>query len=320
MARRLSWSDVRGGLFATCAIVVAIVATLKYSRVGQLHGDTITLYAHVGEARGVLVGSEVWLSGQKIGRISDIRFRPPSVADTSSRIEIVMEVLARYREAMHRDAQAQIRAGGTIIGQQVVYISPGTVASTAIADRDTIATRSQGDVEGSGGKFELATRELPAIVGNVKEIVTQLRTSQGTVGAMVNAPGGPGGADMRRALGQANRLRARISGREALGYVADGGLIDRAQLALARVDSLQTLLSSSGTSYGRLRKDTTLRTNVQDIQHQLSTVRSELDAPIGTVGMARHDSTLSSSIMNAHHQLTILLADMKKHPLRYISF
>lgn len=206
MARRLSWSDVRGGLLACCALVVAVVATLKYSRVGSLHGDTFALYAHVGEARGVLVGSEVWLNGQKIGRISAIRFRSPSIADTASRIEIRMEVLEKYRSAMHRDAQAQIRAGGTVIGQPVVYITPGTVASTIIRHDDTVATKSQADVENAAGAFGMATRELPAIVGNVKEIVSQLQTSRGTVGSLLNAPGGPGGAEMTRARAQAERL------------------------------------------------------------------------------------------------------------------
>src|SRR5476649_1979435 len=102
MARRLSWSDVRGGILACIAIGAVTFAVLKYSRVGALHGDTMMLYALVGEARGVLVGSEVWLSGQKIGKITDITFRSPSLADTASRIEIRMAVLEKYRSVMHR--------------------------------------------------------------------------------------------------------------------------------------------------------------------------------------------------------------------------
>ena len=61
MARGLSWSDVRGGLIATLIIVLVSVAILKFSRVGALHGKTISLYSLVNEARGVTPGSEVWL-------------------------------------------------------------------------------------------------------------------------------------------------------------------------------------------------------------------------------------------------------------------
>ena len=320
MARRLSWSDVIGGLIGTCAIVIVVVATLVYARVGALHGDTFTLFALVGEARGVLVGSEVWLSGQKIGRIADIQFRSPSIADTGSRIEIRMQVLEKYRSAMHRDALAQIRAGGTIIGQPVVYIAPGTVASTGIRDGDTVTTKSQSDIENSAGTFGTATRELPAVVGNVKEIVSQLKNSQGTVGALLNSSGGPGGREMAHALAQGKSLRARLTGRDALGYTVNGALSERAGQAMARVDSVRALLASGRTSYGRLRKDSTLARNVDDIQQQLTRVRSELDEPHGTLGRYRRDSTLTAAIAGAHQDMSALLSDIKKHPLRYISF
>lgn len=320
MARRLSWSDVRGGILATLALVVAVAVILRYSRVGALHGDTITLYAHVGEARGVLVGSEVWLSGQKIGRISGITFRSPAVADTAARIEIRMEVLQKYLSAMHRDAEAQIRAGGTIIGQPVVYFSPGTVASTVMRDGDTVRTKSQSDVETSAGTFGTATQELPAIVGNVKEIVSQLTSSQGTMGALLNASGGPGGPEMARAIAQGKTLGARLTGREAIGYATNGGLTERAARAMARADSVRALLASGDGSLGRLRKDSTLAANVRDIQHQLSAVRSALDEPSGNVGRYRHDSTLVNAVGDAHRAMSVLLTDIKKHPLRYISF
>ena len=320
MARRLSWSDVRGGLIASSALVVAVVATLKYSRVDSLHGDTFRLYAHVGEARGVLVGSEVWLSGQKVGRISNIRFRSPSVADTAARIEITMEVLERYRNAMHRDARAQIRAGGTIIGAEVVYVTPGTVASTVIRHDDTVATQSQADIENSAGKFGAATHELPAIVGNVKEIISQLQTSQGTMGAVLNAPGGPGGPEMARALAQAQTLQSRLAGREALGYATSAELTERARQVMARADSVRALLASDRSSYGRLRKDSTLMKNVNDVQRELSAVRASLDEPRGSVGRYRRDTVLTNALAGAHLQLSLLLDDLKKHPLRYISF
>ena len=41
---------------------------------------TTKIAAIVGEARGVTKGSEVWLGGQKIGRITDIQFRSPASA------------------------------------------------------------------------------------------------------------------------------------------------------------------------------------------------------------------------------------------------
>ena len=160
MARRLAWSSVRGGLLAIVVIVGMSMAILKFARVGALRGDTFRLYALVGEARGILKGSEVWLSGQKIGKVADIRFRSPTIADTSARLLLELEVMEKYRDAMHRDAEAQIKAGGSVMGP-----SSSTSARARRRRRrfPAMATPCQSatpmDVEGSTAQFNAATRD-----------------------------------------------------------------------------------------------------------------------------------------------------------------
>jgi phospholipid/cholesterol/gamma-HCH transport system substrate-binding protein len=317
MARRLSWSDVRGGLVATIAIVAIAAATLKYSRVGALHGDTFPLYALVGEARGVLNGSEVWLSGQKIGKIVDIQFRPPSLADTSKRILVVMEVLEQYRPAMRRDAQAQIRSGGSIIGAPVVYLTSGTPAAALLEPGDTVRTKPQLDAEGATGQFGAATQEFPVIINNVKLLAAQLKTTEGTIGAFMN---GPGSAPMQQARLQAARLGGRLRAEGTVGRFMQGGLTTRAQRVMARADSVRTLLASPNTSLGRFRRDSTLLAEVADIRNELSIVRAQLDEPRGTAGRVLRDSAVTNALGGAEREMTLLIADIKKHPLRYVSF
>ena len=318
MARSLAWSDVRGGAFAAAAIVLVALATLKYSRLGTLHGDTMPLYAHVGEARGLLVGSEVWLSGQKIGKVTGIRFLPPSVADTSARIEIAMDILTSHRGAFHRDAVAQIRAGGSFIGAPVVYINPGTMKAGAIQAGDTVTTHPQADVEGASGQMSMASREFPVIIKNVRELTTQLQGTGGTVGAFLNGPGGA--AQLARSQALAAQLGARLSGAGTVGRFMKGSLTSHAQVVMARADSVRALLASPNTSLGRFRKDSTLLAEVGDIRDQLAKVQAELDHSRGTAGRVLHDSAITNSLVEAQHQMTLLFADIKKHPLRYLVF
>ncbi|CAN5883007.1 MlaD family protein [soil metagenome] len=318
MARPLAWSDVRGGAFAAAAIVLVALATLKYSRLGTLHGDTMRLYAHVGEARGLLVGSEVWLSGQKIGKVIDIHFRPPSQTDTSARIEIGMDVLTAHRAALHRDAVAQIRAGGSFIGAPVVYINPGTMKAGAIQNGDTVTTHPQADVEGASGQMSVASREFPVIIGNVKVLAAQLQGTRGTVGAFMHGPGGA--VELARTQALAGRLGARLDGGGTVGRFMKGGLTSHAQVILARADSVRTLLASPNTSLGRFRKDSTLLAEVADIRDQLAVVQAELDQSRGTAGRVLHDSAITNALGEAQRQMTLLFADIKKHPLRYLVF
>ena len=318
MARPLAWSDVRGGAFAAAAIVLVALATLKYSRLGRLHGDTMPLYAHVGEARGLLVGSEVWLSGQKVGKVTDIHFRPPFSTDTSARIEIGMDILSAYRSALHRDAVAQIRAGGSFIGAPVVYINPGTMKGGAIQPGDTVTTHPQADVEGASGQMSVAAREFPVIIKNVRELTTQLQGTGGTVGAFMNGPGGA--SQLARSQALAAQLGARLGGAGTVGRFMKGGLTSHARVVMARADSVRALLASPNTSLGRFRKDSTLIADVGDIRDQLAVVQAELDQSRGTAGRVLHDSALTNAIGEAQHQMTLLFADMKKHPFRYLVF
>ncbi len=88
----------------------------------------------------MLPGSEVWLSGQKVGKIIAIRFRPPD-SDSLERIQVDMELLEKYRAAIREDAVAQIRNGGSVIGAPVVWLTAGTPAARELRAGDTIRSK-----------------------------------------------------------------------------------------------------------------------------------------------------------------------------------
>jgi phospholipid/cholesterol/gamma-HCH transport system substrate-binding protein len=322
MARRLAWSNVRGGLIAIGAIVGVSIATLKYARVGALHGDTIRVYALVGEARGVLKGSEVWLLGQKIGKVTDIEFRNPTASDTSSRLVLSMELLDRYRIAMHRDAMAEIKPGGSVIGAVVVYLSSGTASAPLIRDQDSIRARPQADVEAATAEFGAAAKELPAIAANVKTLRAELQTTRGSVGALINT-GITERGPLQSTGTQMARLRRRLTGdRGSMGRMMSEseGIGARAQRVMARADSVRALVGSSGGSLGRFRRDSTLLAAVTDIRNELASVQASLAESRGTTGRVLHDSAAFSALGEARREMTLLVADLKKHPLRYNPF
>jgi hypothetical protein len=316
MARRLSWSDVRGGIIACLVIAAVAFGIIKFMRVGTLHGDTFSMYAVVSEARGVMQGSEVWLGGQKIGKITRIQFLPLS-ADSTRRILISMEVLEEHRHALRRDAVAQIRAGGSVIGPPVVYLSAGSPHAAPLRPNDTVRTLVQADIEGSTTQFGEAAREFPIIMANVSVLRSQLQASQGTMGALMH---GPGMGELEKARVQASRLVGHITGRGgSIGPIMNGEVTNRAGHVMARVDSVRALLSSGQGSLGRLRRDSTLMAEVDDIRNELTLVRASLDDTRGTLGRARTDSALTTALGQAQHEMSLLFADIKKNPRRYIS-
>lgn len=320
MARRLSWFDVRGGALAVVVLALVAGATIKYSRLGTLHGDTFELYALVGEARGLLRGSEVWLAGQKIGKVIAIEFRSPSIADTTDRLELRMQVLEKYRDMMHRDAVAQIRPGGSIVGQPVVYLTQGTVAASMLQPGDTVRARAQSDAETAAGLFAGASKEFPVIISNIKVLSAQLQGTKGTAGAFLHAPGGAGLEALGRTRTEMARLERTMQRGGTVGQFMQGGVTARAQRVMARADSVRTLLASPDASLGRLRKDSTLIAEVGDIRNELTLVRAMVTDTRGTVGRALRDSAITNALADAERQMSLIVADIKKHPLRYLVF
>jgi len=319
MPRKAHWKDLRIGVAVAVAIAAATLAVLLFARVGRLNGDTFRLFVRVGSARNLMKGSEVWVAGQRVGRVADIRFLPPAAGDADALV-IEMEVLERYRHAIRRDSQAQIQAGARLIAAPVVAISPGTAGARVIHEGDTLHAAGQADVEGVMGRFGVAARQIPGVMADVKRVKEQMRSSGGTIGAFGAERGG---VELAAVRARGGRLAASVSqGRGTLGRMlgAREGLMARASAVLARADSVQQLLGSSNVALGRFRRDSTLKATLADIQSELSIVRALLDESRGTAGRIQHDRAIIESLTEAERELGAIMADLKRRPFRYLNF
>lgn len=316
MPRTRHWRTLLPGILALGLTVGAAVAVLMFARVGALHGSTVRLYTKAAEARGVIKGTAVWLAGQKVGQVTRVELLPPAT-DTSTRVLIVMDVLEEHLEYIRKDARAQIRAGGTLIGAPVVYLSSTTTASPPVADGDTVTSLPQGDPEGVASRIAHASREFPAIIENVKDLRAELNRSAGTTGAFLNGEELQLDVVKNRGMRLANRA---LRGDGTIGRALAGDAASRAKVALARADSVRTLVSSGASVIGRFRSDTSLLRTVASVRDEISLARAMLDEPRGTAGRALHDSAMVTELKGVERELGALLADIRAHPIRYVHF
>lgn len=318
MASHPRWKDLSIGA-ASIAIILAIaVLILVFGRVGSLHGKTFRLFVTTDEARGVIRGTEVWLDGQKVGLVKAVDFRPSSTS-ASERLVLALDILDGVRPEIRRDSRVSMRSGGSIIGDQVVYVTTGTARAPAIHDGDTIHSVSQTDYESITSDATAAAHQLPAIIDNVKLIGAQLRSAEGTLGAF-----GLGGTkELQRVSERADRVMQRISssnGTVGLALGGRGALQARAQRAMAAADSLRTLLGSNQHSLGRFRRDSTLTRQIADVRAELARVQELASSPDGTIGRLQTDSAIVHGLHQDLASMDSLFADVKKHPFRYLAF
>lgn len=318
MAQRASWSRLGIGIVAAVSILAAAVLILVFGRVGNIRGPKFTLYVTAGAARGLIRGSEVWLDGQRVGAVKNISFRPPATS-APERLVISLDVVRRVRERIRRDSRVQIRAGTSLIGDQVVYVTSGTVRKPAVADGDTLHSVDQRDTEGLTSDFALASREFPAIIENIKLLSAQLQSAEGSIGAL-GLQDQPEFASLRA---RAAELRKRLSSSTGTIALARGGIDSmrvRARRAMAQVDSVRTLLASNQHSLGRFRRDSTLAKQIASIRAELASARRLAGDTTGTIGRTRTDSAIVRAIGRDLRALDSLMIDMKRRPFRYISF
>ena len=318
MPREIGWRNLIPGIVAVAAIVMAALSVLVFARVGALHGDVMRLYAPTAGARGVLEGTEVWLEGQKIGRVTGIRFGPVTM-DTLHRVVIEVDVLADYRRFLRRDSYAQIRTGNSLIGAPVVYITVGSPASRALASGDTLTTRPQADVENTTGRFAEASQSFPAIIANVALLNAQMTTARGTIGSLLSS--GDGIQQLSRVSENANQLLTRASaGHGTLGRMMNGTVQARVAQVSARADSVRQLMSSPNSSLGRFKKDSTLLRTLTAVRAETDSVFALLSQSRGTAGRVLNDSALVLEIASTRRTLDTVIKDVKANPFRYLAF
>jgi len=319
MAHGLRWLDLKIGLISASIILVVGLLILVFGNVGAVHGRKFTLYVTTDEARGVIRGTEVWLDGQLVGTVKDVAFRPPTV-NPKDRLVLMLSMLDDARPHIRMDTRVQIRAGTTIIGDQVVYMSSGTSRQRGIKDGDTIRAGEQQDLESVSSDVALATREFPGIIENVKLLSAQLRSTQSVIGAFGVDMRGP---QLQRLRARSEHLMTRLSGGSGtipMLFGPSDELRGRASRAMAAADSIRTLVSSDRHSLGRFRRDSTLTQEIQETRDELERVQALASSPNGTIGRLRADSAIAVAIHRDVASLDSLFADIKKHPLRYIAF
>jgi phospholipid/cholesterol/gamma-HCH transport system substrate-binding protein len=301
-------------------VIATAAAVLLFARVGALDGDAFTIYAATNEATGILPGSEVWLAGQKVGLVRKVEFRPVAT-DTSNRLLLELEVLEEYRTHLRQNAVAQIRAGTSLIGAPVVYISGGGISAPVLAAGDTILSRPQDDAEGISAQMAIAGESFPVIIQNVKVLNAQLNAARGTLGAI----GLENYAGRVEATGSA---AARLADQALKGNGTVGlslqrqALARRVRRALAGADSVRLLVTApdARTTLGRFRRDSTLWRTVDSVRVELDVVRLLLAEPRGTAGRVLNDSALVQQVARTSRELDALAQDVKRNPLRYVAF
>lgn len=306
MPPRLSWSNLLPGLIALTVLVSSVVGILLFAGVGKVKGDTVRLHVLTGKAHGVMAGTEVWLFGQKVGVVKDVSFRRPSL-DTAGRVVLGIDVREDDMAAIRRDAPVSIRTGANVMGPMVVHIGAGSPATPGVREGDTLRAEASTGFQTASAKLTDATAQVPALMSDARTVMSQVRGRQKTIDGIMSG-------EVAALRTNVARVRAGMSG----ANVAEP--MRAARLALARADSIRSLLGSGASSYGRFRRDSTLLNTIASVRDDVADLRARLASSDGNLERWRTDSAIVRSLADVQREMTLLFDDVKKRPMRYFQF
>ncbi len=316
MARPLRWKDLTIGVIGFAAVIGLGVSVLLFARIGAIRGPKVAIYVTAASATGVLRGTDVMISGKKAGRIKEISFLPPD-ADTLSRLLLEVELMADALPILRRDSYADIRPSGTIIGAPVVDLSAGSTRAPPLEEGDTLRANPQIAPETVANRITALGQEFSGIAQEWRSMRANVRTAQGTFGAMrIEGP-----QDVNRFRTHASRLMRRMdAARGTLGALQSGELEARASRLAATLDTLSVLLDSNRGNIGRFRRDTTLLAELENARTEAAAVSAALSEARGAAGRMQQDRALAREFSGIGTELDLLIEDLKRNPLRYLSF
>jgi ABC-type transporter Mla subunit MlaD len=316
MPRRLRWRNLIPGLLALAGVATIVVVTLMYARIGALRGDSYQLFAFTNEARGILENSDVWLAGQRVGVVDKIEFRPVAT-DTLKRIRLTLRILERHQPLIRGDSYAQIRSGGRLLGEPVVYLTMGTDQTPALEPGSVVGSREQADAENVASEIALASRDFPEIARNAKRLLEHARE----LADQLDASGSdePGVA-FRVVSRRAQRLASTASDTGSFGLLMADSIALTARLGriMARADSLGERLSETGTTLSRFSSDSSLGREIADLRNEVSIVRALITDARGSAGRLLFDGAVPGQLERVERQLGELMADLRRDPARYL--
>ena len=292
--------EVRIGIFAV-AMILCTWAGIRFLSGIDIFSRNVDYYAAYDQMSGMQEASPVVMRGVKIGTVTEIIF------DSTDSEQVLLRLTVKKQFDIPKDSEARMASSG-IMGGKMVEIVPGSSSEmlekgdtmrstqvpdmmeaidpimqqvTVLADELTVTLKALHEVvESNASNIEGMTSHMNSITGNIDQLLTSEKEG------------------LKRAVKGISEFST------TLGNNA------------ARLDSLMANMNSFSTKLA----ETQVVENLDKTLAELSTVLTEIREGDGTVGKLLSDEELYARLTQASENLSLLLADLKEHPSRYVHF
>lgn len=336
--RSLKWSELKIGIMAVVALLIAAALILALGGEGGFFWQRYNLKVKFSNAGGVQRGSPVRVAGVTVGAVTEIQF-------VGSEVEMLLELHEDMQERVRTTSRATI-GSVSLLGEGAVDITASTagqpipewgyVPSDApppqLADVTAQANRGIAEItllmqdiragKGTVGKLmtdEQLYRDLQEFTSAAREVTEGLTRGKGTLGQLLNNPESARQleASLRNLTSITNKIN---SGQGSLGQLMnDPSLAKNLNDVTANFSSLSASLNKGEGTMGQLMKNDALYKRLDAVTGNLEKLTASLNEGKGTMGQLMNDKQLYDNMNKTMSEMQQLLADIRKDPKKFLN-
>lgn len=336
--RSLAWSELKIGIIAVFAIVMAAVMIFAVGGSGGFFWQRYPLKTQFEDVAGLKAGSPVRVAGVEVGAVTEVRFAGKSV-------EVWFEVSDEARELVTDKSLASL-GSVSLLGESAVDISArpdgtpvpnwgfvrsglqeGSIASVTAEAAQGLRSAHMLMEDLRAGKGTIGQlfandglyRDLDSFVVAAERLATAVNEGKGTLGQLARDE--KVYEEMRASLNNLNAITTKIrNGEGSLGQLLNDPALARSLSATSsNVEAMTGKLNRGEGTAGKLLTDQQLFDRLNSMAGRLDDVSSKLQAGQGTAGQLLQDKQLYENMNTAVAELRGLVSDIRKDPKKYLN-
>lgn len=296
-------NELKVGIAIVVSMLIFFLGTRFFEDIPLFKG-TYVLNTQFSDARGMITGNAVRISGVKVGSVLDVALDPET-----NLVGIKMRLNSSFR--VPEGSTTEI-TGIDALGAVQLVINPGPNENPAIEEGGFVQGVEEEDI------FASLTEKAPVLIDQVDSVLVGLDQTLNSTDQLMK----PGGdlnlllASLKNSAGSVESLLKQE--RRRLSHV------------LANVDTLtgelSTLSGSAGDSLAQLTgninelmdKVELSLVSLDSTMQSLDSIVGKIDRGEGTVGLLVNDDALYHKIDSTVTNMNALLVDLKENPVKYM--
>ncbi|HXB94757.1 MAG TPA: MlaD family protein [Puia sp.] len=280
------------GIFISLGLAVLLTAVFTIGNQRKTFIKSIRLHVIFDNVQGLQPGSNIWLSGMKVGTVKAVDFYG------NSQVAVTLNVERRAQPHIRKDSKAHIGTDG-LVGNKIVIIDGGSDGSGPVSDNDSLSGEHLTGIQEMMTTLQASNGNLLEITGNLKTISRRITEGQGTLGQLINDPAI---ADHLRS--SIDNLRNATAGSEKM--IAN---LETFSDRLRQPDGLASRLASDTTVFSQIKSAVNrldqAAAQVDDFSRSLKTAGSGLNDTNSPVGVLLHDENAAADLQRTLKNLRV---------------